>query len=253
MGNGFARLPMRVDKMFVSGLVPFHQAGTSKLSPVSNSHSQVVSFELGDGVRFCFCDYQLTLLILLNLKPLHLLRLSWHITVRDSPGSEIQSTRCIRGWKSWKGRKRHMLWPVHPRLLCHHPCGAPEHSSALVRPLQRGSSGPRFASSAFSCHLFIRGKVRVAGCKVPFLELCEVQGPIRIFSLVSWCFRNSYLWRPHTVCTVWVSGLGSQVPMRQVQTISCVLTGSAARHRRHCKAFFMIRVKFQFILAAYVD
>lgn len=135
-----------------------------------------------------------------------------------------------------KGEKRQTLGPAPQFTLCHQPCRAPGHGATVLGPLQR-TLRPMFASFALSCHLFIRGKIRVAGSKLSLLELCQVQSPILIFCLSPTPppqhFQNSYLWRPCMVSIVWVVGLSSQVTIAQVQTISCVLTASLANCRRH--------------------
>lgn len=130
---------------------------------------------------------------------------------------------------------------LHPNA-----CSAPKPAVPLgMGPLCldhfRGTLRPKFVPFAFPCHLFIRGKMRVAGCKLSLLELCQVQSPILIFSLFfPQHFQNSYLWRPCMVSMVQVVDLSSRVTIIQVQTISCVLTASLARCRRHWRPFLMI-------------
>lgn len=121
------------------------------------------------------------------------------------------------------------------------PVRCPQAPRRYAQTPSEGLSGSRFASFIFYCHLFIRGKTRVASYKMPLFELCLVQGLVLIFSLFfSPNFQNSYLWRLHIVCMVRVSGLSSLVPIKQRQTVSCVVVLSAAGYTAKHFSLYML-------------
>lgn len=80
-------------------------------------------------------------------KKIDLLQLSWHIAVKDSPGSQIQSTRCVlslphateAGRAGREGRGRHCaLHPTarHAATLAMPPGTAPLRSDPFRRALR---------------------------------------------------------------------------------------------------------------------
>lgn len=127
--------------------------------------------------------------------------LSWHITVRTAarnkfkaPGESMLSLPCAReaGRTGREGKGR--LWDLHPNARSATRPAVPLGMVPLCLDHFRGTLRHKFAYFAFSCHLFIRGEMRVAGSKLSLLELFQVQGPILIFPLFSpQHFQNSYL------------------------------------------------------------